>query len=204
MGREGESADGLRGGVLRLLRGCSVAVALAAAAGCGRGTTAEGCPRSTVSDWTRERASAPEFALSLCIPPGYRRMGELAWGRRSSGAMILVVEPLGHIGGLGEHQAVLSPCRELGVACGEDTARVGGLRRSLRRVDGRAAVLETASMSRGPTDARRVSAALLRVEVGADQWVVVRGVHPDSTRLPELVRALESVRIERVGRPPAP
>ncbi len=197
------TGNAVRGAMLRLLRGCTVALALAAA-GCGGGTTAEGCPRAPLGDWTCERASAPEFALTLCIPPGYRRLGELAWGRRSSGAMILVIEQPGHIGEVGERRTVLSPCRELGVGCAIDSADVTQVRRSVRRLDGRLAVLETARMPGGDPGAPRVSAALLRIEVGADQWAVVRGVHPDSTRLPELVRALESVRLERVGRAVAP
>ncbi len=186
--------------MLTLLRLCSAAALVLALAVCGRGGTAEGCPRATLGDWTRERASTPEFALSLCVPPDYRRLGELAWGRRSSGAMIIVMEQLGHIEAVGARQAVLSPCRELDVGCSADSAQVRRLRRSVRMMQGRAAVLETATMAGGAPGQRRVGAALLRIEVGADQWVVVRGVHPDSMRLPELVRALESVRIERVGR----
>ncbi len=185
--------------------GLALAVALVLVLGaCGGGTTAEGCPRSTFGDWTRERAIAPDFALSLCIPPGYRRMGELAWGRRSSGAMLVVAEPLAHIEAVGARQAVLSPCRELDVGCSADSTQVRRLQRRLRMLQGRAAVLETARMASGAPGQPRVSAALLRIEVGADQWVVVRGVHGDSTRLGQLVRALESVRIERVGRVPAP
>ncbi len=185
--------------MLTLLRPSSAAALVLALAACG-GATAEGCPRSTFDDWTRERANAPDFALSLCIPPGYRRLGELAWGRRASGAMILVIEQLGHIEAPGERPAVLSPCRELSVRCDADSTNAGPIKRRLRTFQGRTAVLETGTLSGGEARVPRVVAALLRVEVGADQWVVVRGVHPDSTRLPELVRALESVRLERVGR----
>ncbi len=188
------------GAILRRLGRCALAFALAVA-GCGAGPTADGCPRAPFRDWTREQASAPEFALSLCVPPGYRRTGELAWGRRSSGAMILVIEQLGHIGAL-RSEAVLSPCRELGVGCAVDPT-VAGLRRTRLTLQGKAAVLETGTVAGGEQKLPRVAVALLRVEVGADQWVVVRGVHPDSTRLPELMRALESVRIERVGGAPA-
>ena len=186
--------------MLRPLR-ISVAVPLllaVALAGCGGGGVADGCPRTSDGDWARESASARDFALSLCIPPGYRRVGELAWARRSAGAIIVVIEQLGHIGSLGEQGAALSPCRELGVGCAVNPT-VAWLQRSVRALQGRAAVLETGVVSGGKANLPRVGAALLRVELGPNQWVVVRGVHPDSTRLPELTRALESVRIERVG-----
>ncbi|HEX9107485.1 MAG TPA: hypothetical protein VF832_09660, partial [Longimicrobiales bacterium] len=76
---------------------------------------------------------------------------------------------------------------------------VRGLRKQLRLRDQRATVLESGLLTDGSTGVQNASAALLRVELGPDQFAVVRTMASGPDRIKELRRVLDSVRFERVG-----
>ena len=146
------------------------------------------CPASSRDEpWLREFVREPQFAVSLCVPPGYRSDGRGAW-RRPSLAAAIVVKPN------------LSDAEDLDWPCGLDCPPIKRTDIRLRMFSGRAAVLETGDMT--PIGHRYVNVALLRIEVAPARWLIVRAMHRDERGLEELIRSLETVRLERVGQQP--
>ncbi len=174
---------------LRLL--CALASLLLFVPGCSRGAREpDACPGRTLEDsWIREYADQPNFALSLCIPPGYRQDGPLTWRRPSEGGAIRV-------------NAGFSGPEDLDWPCGLDCPPITRQTTHLRWVQDRAAVLETGLTAGGRSASPAGNVALLRIEVAPALWLVIRAIHRDPEGLKELTRALETVRIERVGYSP--
>ncbi len=151
----------------------------------GCAASSDACPTSSPDrPWLRELVRRPQFAVSLCVPPEFRSDGQGTW-RRPSLAAAIVVQP------------GLSDPEDLDWPCGLDCPPIERRDVSLRRSHGRVAVLETGI--RTPIGHQYLTVALLRIEVAPGQWLIVRGVHRDERGLQEIVRSLETARVERVG-----
>lgn len=162
-------------------------IALVAPGCSGDRRAADACPGTSLEDsWIRQYADQPTFALSLCIPPGFRQDGSLSWRRPSMGAAIVV-------------NSGLSGPEDLDWPCGLDCPPISRQSTRLRLVQDRASVLETGLMTGARAASRQGNVALLRIEVAPGQWLVMRAIHREREGLKELTRALETVRIERVG-----
>lgn len=170
--------SGMRFGCFR-----TALILLVACSGCGASTNT--CPAGAQDEaWLREYVSEPQFAISLCVPADYRLAEPGTWRRPSMGAAI-VVKP------------GLADAEDLDWPCGLDCPPIERTAIRLRLSQGRAAVLEKGIMT--PVGHRFVNVALLRIELSPGRWVVVRALHPEEPGFRQMLRSLESVRVERVG-----